>query len=535
MKNQGQSVLKGSLILLIANFMVKVIGAAFKIPLTNLIGNEGMGYFNAAYQIYSGLFIIATAGLPVAVSKMVSESIAKNNLRETKRIFKSAYFIFLIIGIAGSCALFFGAETFSATTKFKHTEIVVRTIAPALLFVSLMSVYRGFFQGTTNMYPTAISEVVEALGKLIIGFAAAYILLPKGLHISAAGAIFGVTSGTFFGFLILMFIYINNKKIIYKDIRLSPAPRSYKDILWNLLKIAVPITISASVFTLTNLIDTFFIGNNLDKIQHLLSETPGELYGKYTSKAVVLYNMPPTLVMSLCLALVPAIARAYVKKDNAVIRSTTTQSLKMTLFFSVPCTVGLFALAEPILVLLYGTNDAVTLLQLISPAVVFVSMVLVTNAVLQATGHVMIPVINIAAGGIVKLIVNISLVSLPAININGAPIGTALCYFVYMTLNLIYIRKITKADIGFSFWIKPVFSGIVMCAAATASYRLACGFVNELTRMGAFFSLIFSGGVCVLIYFTLLFITGGITKEDVSVMPKGKTLVRILSKLHLIK
>ena len=534
MKNQGQSLVKGSLILLIANFLVKIIGAAFKIPLTNLLGNEGMGYFNAAYNIYAGLFVIATAGLPVAVSKMVSAAGQSGSTKEMKRIFNIAYILFLIIGISGSCVLFFGADGLAATTKYENSNIAIKTIAPAILFVSLMSVYRGFFQGMSDMIPTAVSEVAEAAAKLVIGYIAAYLLFSYGLPVAASGAVFGVTMGTLLSFAVLMLIHLRKKKYIYSDIAHSKPARSYGKITWELVKIAVPVTISASVFTLTNMIDYVMIGRNLESVKQYLSDTPVALYGMYTSKAVVLYNMPPTLVMSLCLALVPAISRAYTAGDKRTVRATTTQSLKCTLIFAVPCCVGLAVLASPILNLLYGTNDAQTLLQLISPAVVFVSLVLVSNAILQATGHVTAPVINIAFGGIAKVIVNNILVSHPSININGAPVGTVLCYFIYMFLNLIQVYRITKAEMGISFWLKPILSGAVMAVVAFFVYAYA-GPAFGGSKAEIILSLAVSGGISGIAYLLSLIGTGGISKEDILVLPKGDKIAALFVKIKLIK
>ncbi len=533
-KSMGQSVAKGSAILLIANFMVKIIGAMFKIPLQHLIGDEGMGYFNAAYNIYSGLFIVATAGLPVAVSKMVSESMVQGNLRETKRIYRTAYAIFLAIGIIGSGALFLFADKWAATTKFANSNIAVMAIAPSILFVSLMSVYRGFFQGMSNMIPTAISEVVEASGKLIIGYLLAYLLLNRGLHIAASGAVLGVTAGSLMSLIILAVIHAKKKKAIYENIDNTAQPAKTGTILKKLLMIAIPVTISASVFTLTNMIDTVLIGRNLDSIKHLISETPVVLYGRYTSKAVVLYNMPPTLVMSLCLALVPAIARAFVVKDMKTVRVTTTQSLKAAYVFALPCAVGLGTLASPILKILFKTDDAALLLQLIAPAVVFVSMVLVTNAILQATGNVLVPVANIFVGGVAKVVINYVLVSNPAININGAPIGTTVCYFIYMFLNLIYIKKVTKADIGISFWIRPLLAAVVMGVVAYFVYGILNGVLGDSFIM-TLASFVISGGFSGVAYLLTLLVFGGVSKEDILSFPKGEKIAEILAKLKLLR
>ncbi len=533
-KSYGQSVVKGSAILLIANFAVKIIGAIFKIPLQHLIGDEGMGYFNAAYNIYAGLFVIATAGLPVAVSKMVSESMVVNNVKEARRVYHVAYAIFLVIGLTGSAALFFFADKWALTTKFAESNLAVKAIAPSILFVSLMSVYRGFFQGLSDMIPTAVSEVIEALGKLVIGFSLAFLLLAKGLPLAASGAVSGVTCGSLFALSFMVITYSVKKKRIYGDINKSAEARPVGTIVKKLLVIAIPVTISASVFTLTNMIDTVLIGRNLDSIKHFLAESPVVLYGRYTGKAVVLFNMPPTLVMSLCMALVPAIARAYVSGDKRTVKITTTQSIKSAFIFALPCTVGLATLAEPILTLLYKTSDATMLLRLISPAVTFVSIVLVSNSILQATGNVIVPVVNIFFGGLAKVIINNVLVSNPLININGAPIGTAVCYFIYMALNLVYIRKITKADIGFKFWSVPVASAVVMAVIARVCYIFLSGiFGGGFT--GTIVSFVLSGGISVLAYLLTLISMGGITKEDIMILPKGEKIAEILIKIKLMK
>lgn len=534
MKKQGQSIVAGSLILLLANLLVKIIGAVFKIPLVSLLGNEGMGYFNAAYQIYAGLFVVATAGLPVAVSKMVSASTVQGNTKEVKNIFKCAYIMFIVIGIVGSCVLYFGADRLQSLTKYDNTANAIRTIAPAIFFVSLMSVYRGFFQGLSNMVPTAISEVTEAFAKLTVGYVCAYFLIKKSLPAAASGAIFGVTCGTVLSCAVLMLIYIKEKKNIYADMASSPDSPPLGKICAELIKIAIPVTISASVFTLTNMIDYALIGRNLNSIKDFLPASPTELYGMYTGKAVVLYNLPPTLIMALCMSLVPAVSRANALGNKQLISETATQSLKFTLMFSLPCCVGLFVLADPILRLLFPSNDAALLLKLLSPAVLFVSMVLVSNAVLQATGHVMTPVINIAAGGIFKVIINTQLVSNPSININGAPIGTTVCYFVYMLLNLIQIKKITNAQIGFSFWIKPFVSAVVMAVIAYALYGVLSPVLGGGKLMLAVL-LVICGGISFVAYMLTLLTSGGISKDDISKMPKGDTILSILVKLKLVK
>lgn len=529
---QAQSVLMGTMILLLANGLVKLIGAAFKIPLVNLIGDHGMGFFSAGYSVYSGVFVIATAGLPVAVSRMVSESMARGRLRETKRIFAVAYMIFIVIGILGSSVLFFGAKKIEAITKYEGSYLCIMAVAPSLLFVSLMSVYRGFFQGMSNMAPTAVSEVTEALGKLIVGYLLAFLLIGVSDRAAATGAISGVTFGAFAGFVVLMSIYLKQKKTIYADLDPHQPIRTRRQIFAAMIKIAIPVTISASVLTLTNLTDYALVGRRL--AEYLPQEECLTLFGRYSGKAVTMYNMPPTLVTSLCLALVPAVTRAYTLGDKKQVKSTAEQVLKMTILFGMPCAVGMAVLASPILQMLFGSADAALLLQLLCPAILFVSMVLVCNALLQATGNVWVPVVNILLAGICKVVVNWILVGIPSVNINGAPIGTSCCYFVYMSLNLFYVMKITKAN-PFKGFLRIVAAAAVMGVAAWGVYAIGDILLAGGGRIFVALKTVAAIGVGALVYGIMLLATGTVTQNEIKVLPKGDAIVRLLQKMKLIR
>ncbi|MDP4117710.1 MAG: polysaccharide biosynthesis protein [Bacillota bacterium] len=529
----GQSVIKGSLILVIANLLVKVIGAMFKIPLTNLIGNRGMGYFSSAYTIYSGLFTVATAGLPVAIAKMIAESTQRKSLRELKRIHYISYIIFAIVGVVGASILYLGADKFMK--QYGDNSICIRLIAPALFFVAIMSVYRGFFQGLSDMYPTAISELIESSVKLIAGYSLAYIFLKKGLVYGAAGGVSGVTLGSVLGSAFLIMAFFIKRKKIYSSLDPNiPSPSRLK-IFTQLMYVALPVTISASVFTITNLIDVFQTGRRLTLIADKLPLAPVDLYGMYTSKAVTMLNLPPALVVALCLPLVPAIARAYTAKDMPSVSYKTYESIKFTIIFALPCSVGLALLADPVLRTLYGTNDAATLLRLISPAIVFVSLVLVTNAILQATGNVLIPVLNIAIAGITKVIINYFLLVIPAININGVAIGSSVCYFIYMVLNLFYVSKVTKTHFSMrDFIAKPLVSSAAMGVVVLVVNRLLTSALGT-SRLAAIIctgASVCAGGI---IYMISLFKTSTLTKDELIMLPKGDKIISIAAKIRLIK
>ena len=328
--NKKQSFIQGAFILVAASLLVKLIGAFFKIPLAHLIDDEGMGIFNAAYSIYTVMFIVATAGFPTAISKMVAESLALDRQREAERIFKVSMAVLCVIGVAGSLFLFFGADVLASVIASKSSAMAIRAISPAVLCVSFMAVIRGFFQGRSNMYPTAVSEVSEAVGKLVFGYLFAWLFINHSVEKASAGAVFGVTMGTFLGLVtLLVALFIYRKK--GEKTLVGQRTDSYFTIGKRLVQIAVPITIGASVSSLTNLADMFTV---MRRLQDITQVTPGflakygtiiekindfngvavspelatSLYGLYTGKAITLFNFPLAMVVALGMSVVPVIA-----------------------------------------------------------------------------------------------------------------------------------------------------------------------------------------------------------------------------------
>ncbi len=549
-KDKKQSFVKGALILVIASLTVKVIGAFFKIPLNYLIGDDGMGLFNSAYQIYTVMFIIATAGFPTAISKMVAESLALDKKREAERIFKVAVVILATIGILGSAALFFGADAMADAIKNNRSVMAIAAISPAVLCVALMAAFRGYFQGRQNMYPTAISEVVEAFGKLAFGYFFAWYFMRKSVEMASAGAVFGVTMGTMLGFLSLLILYF-----VYMDKNrtypVGEKTESYRRIAKKLVSIAVPITIGASVSSLTNLADMFTVMRRLQDIKlvtpeflqkyssvistiegfdgHSINEQlANSLYGMYTGKAITLFNFPLTLIVALGMSVVPVIAGYMVKGDKVGARKSVNTVLKLTMLFSVPCAFGIYVLAKPILLTVFQTALAETLLQKLAVSVVFVSMLQITTSVLQAYGRTVVPVINMTIGGIIKVLSNYYLVAIPSVNIEGAPVSTMICYFTVVVLNMYWIIKETgfRLKIG-EYVLKPLISGAVM---GVVTYLLYSGIY---TALGVKIALCVAIFVAVVVYFAMLIVLKAFSREDIILLPKGEKICAIFDKFHL--
>jgi stage V sporulation protein B len=528
-QKKSQSFVEGALILMIANILVKFIGAVFKIPLNYLLGDDGMGYFGTAYTVYNWLFIVATAGMPVAISKMVAESRALGNEREAKRIFSVSYKLLSVIGILGFLFLFFFADGCASLMASPNASLGIRALAPAILFVSIMSVYRGYFQGHQNMLPTAISEVCEALGKLAIGYGAALYFITFGIEKAAAGAVFGVSAGAMLGTLSLAIIHISKKKSpLYAGDDTLPVRRD-RAILKSLVKIAVPITIGASVFSLTSIIDAAMIMRRLQESAGFSYEMANTLWGAYTGKSITMFNLVPTLITAISISIVPTIASAFALKDKKRVQDSTESSLKITILLTLPCAVGMALLAGPILSLVFHSTTAQSTLSVLGYAIVFVSLVSLTNAILQATGHTMLPVIHMFVGGVVKIAVNYFLVGNPNINIVGAPIGTNLCYIVILGMNLVSLKRIIGIKYNFvTLVLKPLISVLSMAVVLLSLYG-CIEFMGNILSTGI--TIVASG----LVYFAVLLLVGGISENDIKMLPKSDKILGVMKKFRLIK
>jgi stage V sporulation protein B len=375
------------------------------------------------------------------------------------------------------------------------------------------------------MFPTAISEIIEALGKLLIGLALAAFMLPMGKQFSAAGAILGVSTGTFVS-AVFMFIYnIKNKRELKSLIKSSDEEkaRSSKKIFLRLMTLAIPITLGSTVFSMATLIDLGMIMRQLESIG--FDETTRiQLYGYYAGDAVTMFNMPNVVITGMSISVVPAIAGALASGNKKEARFTAVTALRLTLIFAVPCAVGMSILSAPILSLLMGDAGASTLLSILAYGIIFLSLVMVTNSILQSIGKVWVPIIHMAIGAIVKIVVNFVLVGNPQININGAPIGTDLCYLVTAVLNLLALKKYIGASIGTG--------NILKIGGSAAIMGVATYMIYELLKDASDYkiALVVAIALAVVIYFAGLILLKGIKKEDVDLMPGTTKINKIIGR-----
>lgn len=537
--------LLGAAIIAFSHVFVKIIGMLFRLPLANIIGTQGIAVYQTAYSIYTVFFVIATAGLPVAISKMISERRASENLKEVKKIYTISLKVLLLIGSAGTIILIAGAKLFSNSFGYANYYPAIICLAPSLFFVSVSSVYRGYYQGMQNMIPTAVSELFESLFKLICGLSFAVLLLPYGYVIAASGGILGVTTGACISALFLTIYHrINNKKENNKLIILNSERNS---IIKELIKIAVPITLGSCVFSMTSVIDTAMVLRRLQSIGYMQEETE-IMFGYYSGYAITLFNLPASVIVGLSISIVPAITNALVNKQKEIAGKIISTGIRFTWQLAFPAGIGMAVMAKPILKLLYpSTNfvmpmhsdlpenpiirlicnntDATKLLTLLGLAISLVCLTMVTNAILQALDNEWKPVKNMFIGGIIKIICNYILIGIPEINIMGAPISTTLCYLTITVLNLYSINK--KINVNYNkmaTFVKPAVSVVIMSIGSLYLYSFMHVKYNNFT------STILSVGIAVILYLVTMLLLKGFKREDIELLPKSKFITKILGR-----
>lgn len=529
-----KSFLKGAAILGIAGLLVQVMGAVFRIPLGNIIGDEGMGYYQTAYPIYVFLLVFSTNGAPAAISKMTSERIAVGRCDEAHRVFKLSFILMFVMGIAAFSLFFFGAEPIVNALGNPGAYYAMVAIAPALLFVPVMAVFRGYFQGMQEMGPTAASQLIEQAVRVTVGLVLAVVLVSKGLEYAAAGATVGTSIGPVAGVLVLAFIYfIKKNKLPLANQTDSKEKESAGSILKTLAVIAIPITIGVSILPIMNIADVVIVMRRLQSVGYT-GEEANALYGQLTGMAGPVINIPMALALSMALSMVPAIAAAASTKDTAFLKMNVRLGLRTSMIIGVPCSFGLMALSEPIMRLLYPMQEESAVgsagcLFLLSIGIVFLCIAQTMAGTLQGLGRPGIAVWGLAAGFAVKCVSTYILCGMPELNVDGAAIGSTLGYITIGIMNFVAVKKLTGItfDIKLSVW-KPVISGAVMFAIVVCVYKLMYGIIgNSLSTVAS---------ICVgaAVYGVMLIKIKAIEEHEIVMLPKGNALAKLLKKCRLI-
>ncbi len=524
-----QSFLHGAAVLAAATAIVKIIGAIYKIPLQTVIGKAGNGYFNSAYQIYEVLLMISTTGLPVAMSRMISEAQTLEHHDQIRKIFSTALRVFLTLGLLGSLAMvLFARELSVMVATHERAWFAIAALGPAVLFICIISAFRGFFQGQSNMTPTSVSQVFEALCKLFIGLGLAWFLMEMtgDATFGAGGAILGVTIGCVVSVLYLFFQY----RGFSRSLPVGGPVKSTRETMTQLLAIAIPITLGSAGLQIINLVDTMVYMRRLVGAAGIDSFRADELKGIYDFCRTI-FNLPCAFITPITISIIPAITSHLTMKNRRGVRMVEGSSMRITGLIAMPCAFGLASLAAPIVDLL--TSDAEytamdlqiggIILAILGITVIFNSLILVTNAIMQAHGDVTTPVINMILGGVVKVIINYALVGIPELNILGAAIGTLICYLTIIALNIFaMVRKQTVDVRSFVGLLKPLLAGALMGAVAYMANEFASAYLGS--SLGCLVAI----GLAACVYFVLVIAFKVITYDDCMLLPAGEKIAKIL-------
>ncbi len=510
-----QSFFQGALILTIAGLLSRVIGAISRIPLTRLIGSEGIGLFEMAYPVYGLMLVMSTAGIPVAISKLVAEKVAEGDRNGVQKVFRLALAILSISGFVFSLLLWFKARYLAENVLGDpRSYYSILAIAPAVFLVSVMSAFRGFFQGLQVMTPTAVSQVTEQMMRAVTMVGLAVVLLPLGLPRAAAGAAFGATTGAVLGLVVLIIIYGRNKgKLLQTIPQRCQNSDSRGALARRIVTLSVPITLGFLAKPMMHLINAVIVPCRLQAAGFSVAMSTA-LYGQLTGMALVLIEFPTIFTTSLASSLVPAISEAQAKHNVTLIGDRVQQALRLTLFLGLPSFVGLYTLAPQICEFLFGVREAGIPLRYLSIAVLFTCLGETTGGILNGLGKTILPAKNLLIGVAINVVISYWLTALPEYGIKGAAMGTAIGFSIAALLNLWYVIRYTgKIPQLTHILIKPGIAVVGMQIGVTKCYSwlFAQSASNTLSTLGS----VMAG---MLIYGVVLLILGGISKQDLQLI-----------------
>lgn len=542
-KKKSGSFVKQAAILAFASIMVRFLGFLYRIPMTNMIGDTGNAIYSAGYYIYTFLLILSSAGLPAAISKMVSERLAAGEYRNAHKVFQISLLVSGMLGFLFMVLMLVCAKKMAFFLSDDGSSYYcILTLSPTILIVAIMSAYRGYFQGMNTMLPTALSQIVEQIFNAFFSVYLAYVLLgygvdraagEKNIIMGAAGGTAGTGIGALAGLIVIMFSYALLKPVVYKRTkydRNKETAETGAEIAKILLNTAAPIIAGTAVFSMTNLIDMVMVQKILINIGHTLEEAKA-LYGQLSGKYVTLTTLPISISTAVATATIPSIAasmRLHQKKD---VRRKMNMTLRVSMIISVPAGVGLGVLGNQIIQMLFPkAPDGGILLIVGSVSIIFLALCQTVTGVLQGIGRVKVPVIGAILGAVVKIILNAFLIRIPSINVLGAVLSTTGCYAVASVFNLVMLSHIMRVRIDLlASLFKPLIGSVVMGVICFAAYKALFAFLNSNT-----IATIIAIFIAVIVYGLVMLLIGGIKEDDLKAMPMGGRLVRILKTYGLI-
>lgn len=582
-KKVSHSFAAGALIMTVGMFIVKLAGAAFKIPLSYILGGVGFGYFTTAYNMYSPVHALATAGLPIAISRMVSGYITQGRYKDIKRMHKISIPLFMATGLFGSLLMIFGSFYYVKLVNAPGSLYSLLALAPTIFFSCLISIYKGYYEGLRNMIPTAVSEIIEAFGKVVFGISLSWLTVSYGMNeyrqfgtvfgtayetkeaaklailpwVSAA-AVVGITLGSIAGYLYMLIKFkISGDGISEEELNEAPNPYPVKKIMKMLLSISVPVGLGAIIMNVASTVDSTLIQMRLDDIMKSTPEALLRVYGglipEQNIKAGKVHifllgcfgymntvtMVLPTITQGFAISALPNVTSAWVSGVKEKIKSSIETVLKVTSIVSLPIGIGMSAMALPIMDLIYNTlgkNKSIEeivisshIMSIYALGIIFVAIGTPICSTLQAVGRADIPLKALAGGVVMKIALNYILVGIPEINIQGAGIGTLVCYLFVCGVTLFSLKKETKISLDFaSVFLKPLICALICGATAWASQGLmALVLPYKLSTVIAII-------LAAVAYVFALLLTKTVTSKDLATIPQGKKIIKVLEKFGMM-
>lgn len=544
--NSTNFLLHGS-ILAFASILCRIIGIIYRIPLTNILGDTGNGYYSAAFQVYSILLLLSSYSMPLAVSKLVSASVAKGQYRNSAKILKDAAVFSLMMGLIAGGVTYLGADSFAALTKYTHSSIALKMLAPTLVIMSVVGVLRGYFQGMGTMIPTAVSNLIEQISNAIVSVVAAYFLFDYGSTLNAAkgkdyydeawgaaGGTLGTGVGALFALIFLIFTFTLYRTVYNRKIKRDRTGEylSHQEISRLIVLTIIPVIISTTIYNISEVLDSTVFGNVMHSIKHIDEDTYSALYGMFSGKYRLLTNVPVSIAASLASAVIPSLIASYSVGDRRQVINKTTSAIRFTMLLAIPSAVGLFVLSEPIMNLLFSGNIHTPgiMMKIGAASIIFYGISTITNSVLQGIDKMRVPIINSAIGLVIHLIVLVILLIITPLGIYAVVITDVLFPLCVCILNAMSIRRyIGYRQEYVKTFIKPLISAGVMGVIAYLIYK-GCFMILSSNAISTIIAIC----AAVVTYVLTMLLIKGIDEEDLYSMPKGTLIIKILKKINLM-
>lgn len=526
--------LRGALILTVAGILVKIIGSANRILLSRMLGGEGIGLYQMAYPIYLLALSISSAGIPIAISIIVAERLALDDYRGADRVFKISLTLMCFTGIFFALLLFWGAGFLvdNHIVRDARAYYAIASLAPAVLFATILSSYRGYFQGYQFMTPTAVSQIVEQFVRVVTMVSFAYMLLPRGIAYSAAGASFGAAPGAFCGLLVLLYFHYRHKKNNADNIRrqVQEWQISAYQIVMKIIKLALPVSLANIMLPVVSSLDMLIVPKQLE-VAGFTVEQATTLFGYLTGMGLPLIMMATIPTTSIAASIVPAISESYTLKDTNSVNNKVAVAIRLCCIITIPASVGLTVLATPISKMLYGTPNAGACIAMLSSCIFFLGLHQVTTGILQGFGRTVIPVVNMVVSAALKVWLAWELTANPAYGILGAAFATVADFILAVVLNVFFLKRGTKLTFPLKDILRIVISSTFMGLTAYFSYAklLTATGSNTLSTLGGI-------ALAGIVYILMLGLTGSVKKSEIENLPVvGHKLANILSKIKLVR